>query len=110
MAVFEPACGPPACLRWAVTWDYACVSHDDGVPQPSGRQAEMVERMPSRFIPYTPDIEAASPGFDEMLQTVIAKTERFIAESVDAEGTGLAVRDAHAKGYGIVRGEVEILD
>lgn len=70
----------------------------------------MIELMPSRFIPYTPDVEAASPRFDEMLQTVIAKTERFIAESVDAEGAGLAVRDAHAKGYGIVRGEVEILD
>ncbi|WP_283133011.1 catalase family protein [Rhizohabitans arisaemae] len=66
--------------------------------------------MPSRFTPYTPDVEAASPRFDEMLPTVIAKTERFIAESVDTEGTGLAVRDAHAKGYGVVRGEVEILD
>ncbi|WP_431899196.1 catalase family protein [Nonomuraea sp. bgisy101] len=66
--------------------------------------------MPSRFIPYTPDVEAAVPDFDEMLQTVIAKTERFIAESVTAEGTGMAVRDAHAKGYGLVRGEVEILD
>jgi hypothetical protein len=66
--------------------------------------------MPSRFIPYTPGVEAARPGFDEMLQTVIAKTERYIAESAEAEGTSLAVRDAHAKGYGLVRGEVEILD
>ncbi|GAA3472716.1 catalase family protein [Nonomuraea roseola] len=70
----------------------------------------MVELMPSRFIPYTPDVEAAVPDSDEMLRTVIAKTERFIAESVTAEGTGLAVRDAHAKGYGLLRGEVEILD
>ncbi|WP_250906044.1 catalase family protein [Nonomuraea sp. NEAU-A123] len=66
--------------------------------------------MPSRFIPYTSDVEAAVPDFDELLRAVIAKTERFIAESVIAEGSGLAVRDAHAKGYGLVRGAVEILD
>ena len=66
--------------------------------------------MPTLFVKYTPDIEAADPGFDENLQTVIAKTERYIARSVTTEGTGRAVRDAHAKGYGLVRGEVEILD
>ena len=66
--------------------------------------------MPTAFVKYTPDIEAADPRFDETLQTVIAKTERYIAESVTAEGTGRAVRDAHAKGYGLVRAEVEILD
>jgi hypothetical protein len=65
--------------------------------------------MPTSFIKYTPDIETADPGFDQNLQTVIAKTERYIAQSVTAEGTGRAVRDAHAKGYGLVRGEVEIL-
>jgi hypothetical protein len=66
--------------------------------------------MSMSFIKYTPDIETADPGFDQNLQTVIAKTERYIAASVTAEGTGRAVRDAHAKGYGLVRGEVEILD
>ena len=65
--------------------------------------------MPSRFIPYAPDIEAVDPDFDDNLQTVIEKSERYIAESVTAEGTGRAIRDAHAKGYGLVRGEVEIL-
>ena len=65
--------------------------------------------MSMPLIKYTPDIETADPGFDENLQTVIAKTERYIAASVTAEGTGRAVRDAHAKGYGLVRGEVEIL-
>ena len=62
------------------------------------------------FIKYTPDIESVEPRFDENLQTVIAKTERYIAQSVTTEGAGRAVRDAHAKGYGLVRGEVEILD
>jgi hypothetical protein len=66
--------------------------------------------MSMSFIKYTPDIETADPGFDENLQTVIAKTERYITQSVTTEGTGRAVRDAHAKGYGLVRGEVEILD
>jgi hypothetical protein len=66
--------------------------------------------MSMSFIKYTPDIEAADPRFDETIQTVIAKTERYIAGSVTTEGTGRAVRDAHAKGYGLVRAEVEILD
>ena len=66
--------------------------------------------MSTPFVKYTPDIETADPGFDENLQTVITKTERYIAGSVTTEGTGRAVRDAHAKGYGLVRGEVEILD
>ena len=62
------------------------------------------------FIKYSPDVETADPGFDENLQTVIAKTEAYITQSVTTEGTGRAVRDAHAKGYGLIRGEVEILD
>ena len=66
--------------------------------------------MSTSFIRYTPDIETADPGFDGNLQTVIAKTEGYVTQSVTTEGTGRAVRDAHAKGYGLVRGEVEILD
>ena len=41
---------------------------------------------------------------------MFAKTERYIAQSVTIEGTVRAVRDAHARGYGLGRGEVEILD
>ncbi|WP_406433018.1 catalase family protein [Streptomyces sp. NBC_01589] len=66
--------------------------------------------MSLRFIPYTPDVEIDEPGFDENVQKVIAKTEDYITGSVTTGGTGQAVRDAHAKGYGLVRGEVEILD
>jgi hypothetical protein len=69
-----------------------------------------VKAMSSSFIKYTPDVEAADPGFDNNLRSVIARTEQYIAQSVKTEGTGRAVRDAHAKGYGLVRGEVEILD
>jgi hypothetical protein len=66
--------------------------------------------MSTPFVKYTPDVETADPSFNENLQTVIAKTERYITQSVTAEGIGRAFRDAHAKGYGLVRGEVEILD
>ncbi|MBZ4018580.1 catalase family protein [Streptomyces purpurogeneiscleroticus] len=66
--------------------------------------------MSPGFIPYTPDVEIVEPHFDENVQTVIAKMEQYIADSKTAEGTGQALRDAHAKGYGLVRGEVTILD
>jgi hypothetical protein len=66
--------------------------------------------MSTLFIKYTPDVAVADPGFDENLQTVIGKTERYIAQSATTEGTGRAVRGAHAKGYGLVRVEVKILD
>ncbi len=66
--------------------------------------------MTSGFVPYTPDIEVAEPKFDEHLKLVTDKAEDYIARSVTTEGAGGAVRDAHAKGYGVVRGEVEILD
>jgi hypothetical protein len=65
--------------------------------------------MPPSFVKYTPDIEAADPGFEENLRTVIRRTEQYITRSVTTEGTGRAVRDAHAKGYGLVMAEVEIL-
>ncbi|KXF55413.1 catalase [Rhodococcus sp. SC4] len=65
--------------------------------------------MATPFVRYTPDIEAGEPAFEKNLETVAAATERYVADSVTAEGTGRAVRDAHAKGYGLVRGEVEVL-
>src|SRR5215831_5376736 len=65
--------------------------------------------MSPPFVKYTPDIEAIDPGFDENLRTVIRRTEQYISQSVTTEGTGRAVRDAHAKGYGLVMAEVEIL-
>jgi hypothetical protein len=65
--------------------------------------------MSTQFVRYTPDIEAADPYFDENLQIVIGKIEEYIAGSATTEGTGRAVRDAHAKGYGVVKAEVEIL-
>ncbi|MFI0229069.1 catalase family protein [Streptomyces sp. NPDC017086] len=65
--------------------------------------------MAAQFVRYTPDVEDDDPDFDRHVQTVIEKTENYITDSVEAGGTGQALRDAHAKGYGLIRAEVEIL-
>jgi hypothetical protein len=64
---------------------------------------DRVGQLSKQFVAYTPDLEAADPHFE-------AGTERYIEQSVTTEGMGRAVRDAHARSYGLVKGEVEILD
>lgn len=66
--------------------------------------------MTPGFVPYTPDLEVAEPRFDEHLKVVIDKAEDYVARSATTDGSGGAVRDAHARGYGLVRAELEILD
>ena len=66
--------------------------------------------MPSKYVKYSPDIDSLSPNFGEDLETVLKGVEHYVSASVTAEGTGRAVRFAHAKAYGFVRGEVEILE
>lgn len=63
-----------------------------------------------RFVRYAPDVEREEPGFDRALESVLERTTRYVAESIGPAGRGRALRDAHAKGYGLARGEVEILD
>src|SRR5215813_4408087 len=41
-----------------------------------------VKAMSPSFVRYTPDIEAVDPGFGENLRIVIARTEKYIAQSV----------------------------
>lgn len=65
--------------------------------------------MTQNVVRYSPELEDADPHFDEALQTVIERTRQYITGSVKTEGVGRAVRDAHAKGYGLVRAEVDIL-
>jgi len=65
--------------------------------------------MPDTFVKYTPAVEQADPDFDKNLQTVITAMKKYIQDSVESEGLNRAVRDAHAKGYGLARAEVEIL-
>ena len=65
--------------------------------------------MSQTFVRYSPEVERPEPLFDEHLQAILQTTVRYIEGSVEAEGIGQAVRDAHAKGYGLARGELEIL-
>jgi hypothetical protein len=65
--------------------------------------------MTQNFVRYSPDVEQNEPDFDQTLQTVLDNMKQHIRGSVQAEGIGRAVRDAHAKGYGLARGEFEIL-
>ena len=60
------------------------------------------------LVKYSADVELADPDFEKNLQTVMGATKEYIEESVKGEGLNRAVRDAHAKGYGLVRAEVEI--
>ncbi len=66
--------------------------------------------MPQDFVQYSADVEKPEPNFDENLRTVIGAAQEYIKGSVESEGLGRAVRDAHAKGFGMARAEVEILD
>ena len=68
------------------------------------------EDSPEQFVRYEPELDAMSAHFGEDLETVAAAIEQFVVNSVEGEGVGRAVRFAHAKGYGLVRAEVEILD
>ena len=66
--------------------------------------------MPSDFVRYTLEIETIDPHLDELLERIIAFWETKVRESPRTEGTGRAVRGAHAKSFGVVKAEVEILD
>ena len=63
----------------------------------------------TEFVRYSPGIEAPDPNFDTALQTILDNMTAHMALSAKAEGANRVVRDAHAKGFGLARGEVEIL-
>jgi hypothetical protein len=65
--------------------------------------------MPSEFVRYTPEIETIDPQIDELLAQIIDFWEKKGRESPRTEGTGRAVRGAHAKSFGLVKAAVEIL-
>jgi hypothetical protein len=65
--------------------------------------------LDAAYIRYSSEVEHDDPDFAQTLQAVLERAKRHVAESVQAEGSGRAVRDAHAKGYGLARAEVEIL-
>jgi len=65
--------------------------------------------MSSEFVRYTPEIETIDPHIDELLAQIIGFWEGKARESPGTEGAGRAVRGAHAKSFGVVKAEVEIL-
>ncbi|MBV9622528.1 MAG: catalase family protein [Acidobacteria bacterium] len=65
--------------------------------------------MTQQYVRYSPDVERPEPNFDQTLQAILDAMKQRMRGSLTAEGVGLVVRDAHAKGYGLARGEFEIL-
>jgi hypothetical protein len=65
--------------------------------------------MSSDFVRYSPDIETIDPNIDELLTKIVGFWEKLVSESPKTEGTGRAVRGAHAKTLGLAKAEVEIL-
>src|SRR5215510_204868 len=65
--------------------------------------------MGHQFVRYSPDVETRDPNFAKTLDVVLAETKQRREDSIKTEGIGRAVRTAHGKGYGMARGEVEIL-
>ena len=65
--------------------------------------------MPLAFVRYTPEIERIDPDLDRILEQILDFWQKKVRESPVAEGSGRAVRGAHAKTYGVVKAEVQIL-
>ena len=64
----------------------------------------------TEFVRYSPGIEAPDPNFEAALQVVLEDLRKQVTASPKLDGAGVALRNAHAKGYGLARAEVEILD
>ncbi|MBV9355659.1 MAG: catalase family protein [Chloroflexi bacterium] len=62
------------------------------------------------WVRYAPEVETFDPQFDELLEEVVGFWEKKGRESPVAEGTGRAVRGAHAKTFGVLEATVELLD
>jgi hypothetical protein len=65
--------------------------------------------MTQKFVAYGPDVEQNEPDFERTLQAILDDMKQHMRGSLKTEGIGVVVRNAHAKGYGLARGEFEIL-
>jgi hypothetical protein len=65
--------------------------------------------MSSEFVRYSPEIETFDPKLSEYMTSIIDYWETKVRESPTREGSGRAVRGAHAKTIGVVRADIEIL-
>src|SRR5262245_26842499 len=66
--------------------------------------------MSSKFVRYSPEIETLDPGLDQLMDEIIEFWENKVRNSPAQEHSGRATRGAHAKSYGVVRAEVQILN
>jgi hypothetical protein len=62
------------------------------------------------FVRYSPEVARTDSKFDSALETALDDVRRYISHPLPTAGGVRAVRDAHAKGYGLARAELEILD
>jgi hypothetical protein len=65
--------------------------------------------MSPDFVRYTPEIETLDADLDKLLDQIIEFWEKKVRNSPVEEGSGRATRGAHAKSYGVVRAEAQIL-
>jgi len=65
--------------------------------------------MSPEFVRYSPEIETIDPDLDRLMGQIVGFWEKKVRESPVVEGSGRAVRGAHAKTYGVVKAEVQIL-
>ena len=65
--------------------------------------------MSPDFVRYAPELETITPDIEDLLPQVIAFWDKKGRESPEAEGSGRAVRGAHAKSYGLVKAELRVL-
>jgi hypothetical protein len=65
--------------------------------------------MPLDFVRYTPEIETIDPDLDRLLDQIVDYWKKMVRESPVVERSGRAVRGVHAKTFGVVKAEVQIL-
>src|SRR5215510_2146305 len=61
------------------------------------------------YVRYAPGMETIDPNLDRLMEQIIGYWEQLVRESPVAEGSGRAVRGVHAKTFGVVKAEVQIL-
>ncbi|RSS79387.1 catalase family protein [Streptomyces sp. WAC06614] len=64
---------------------------------------------PAEFVRFDELDTDYGPEFEADVDAVVRVVERVTRDSVATEGTGRAVRFAHAKPYGLMRGELHVL-
>ncbi len=62
-----------------------------------------------KFVRYVPEVETIDPEIDSLMASIIEFWEKKGRESPAVEGTGRAVRGAHAKSFGLVKADLSIL-